>query len=69
MGNGDLREEVNLYFLSAIKHKLNSNKGIAVLEVVLLLVVFVGLVLIFKDNITELVRTIFEKVSQDAGNV
>ena len=52
-----------------MRNKLSTNKGIAVLEVVLLLVVFVGLVLIFKDNITELVRTIFNKVSSEAGNV
>ena len=39
------------------------------MEVVLLILVAVGLVLIFKDRITELVTSIFNRITSQAGKV
>lgn len=52
-----------------IKIFLKDESGIAVLEIVLILVVLVGLVLIFKDQITKLVNDTFERISNKAGEV
>ena len=38
-------------------------------EIVLILVVLIGLVLIFKDQITEIVNNVFESISGDAGEI
>lgn len=43
--------------------------GIGVVEVILILVVIISLVLIFKENITELVNDIFKTISTNAKKV
>lgn len=48
---------------------MNSQAGVGTVEVVLLILVAVGLVLIFKDRITDLVNTIFGKITSQAGKV
>jgi Flp pilus assembly pilin Flp len=46
----------------------DDERGIGVVEVILILVVLIGLVLIFKTQLTKLVETIFQKiVSESAG--
>lgn len=47
----------------------NSEDGVGTVEVVLLILVAVGLVLIFKDKITDLVNSIFTKITSQAGKV
>ncbi len=48
---------------------LSEEDGVGVVEIILILVVLIGLVLIFKDQISELVETIFETINSDAGEV
>ena len=48
---------------------LSSQDGVGTGEVVLLILVAVGLVLIFKDRITELVTSIFNRITSQAGKV
>ena len=48
---------------------LSSQDGVGTVEVVLLILVAVGLVLIFKDRITELVTSIFNRITSQAGKV
>ena len=48
---------------------LSSQDGVGTVEVVLLILVAVGLVLIFKDRITELVTPIFNRITPQAGKV
>ncbi len=48
---------------------MNSQAGVGTVEVVLLILVAVGLVLIFKDRITDLVTTIFGKITTQAGKI
>ncbi len=52
-----------------LKEFMEDESGICVLEIVLVLVVIVGIVLIFKKEITQLVNNIFEKVKSKAGDV
>ena len=42
---------------------LRDEQGIGVVEVILILVVLIGLVIIFKSQLTSLVNTIFEKIT------
>ena len=48
---------------------MSSQDGVGTVEVVLLILVAVGLVLIFKDRITELVTSIFNRITSQAGKV
>ncbi len=52
----------------SIKNKLN-NKGMGTVEMILIIVVLVGLVLIFKTQITDLVGTVFDKISADSSAI
>ena len=47
-----------------IKDFLMEEDGVGVVEVILILVVLIGLVLIFKKQITELVNSIFKTINQ-----
>ena len=43
--------------------------AVGVVEIILILVVLIGLVLIFKKQITELVNSIFKTINKEAGKV
>lgn len=43
--------------------------GIGVVEVILILVVLIGLVIIFKSQITSLVNTIFQKITSESSTI
>ena len=46
-----------------IEECLKDESGIGVVEIILILVVLIGLVIIFKTQLTELVQTIFNKIT------
>ena len=48
---------------------LKEEKGIGVVEVILILVVLIGLVIIFKSQLTSLVESIFEKITSESGRI
>ena len=48
---------------------LRNEDGVGTVEVVVLILVATGLVLIFKDRITELVTNIFGKITSQAGKI
>ena len=48
---------------------LKEERGIGVVEVILILVVLIGLVLIFKTQLTALVGTIFEKITTESSGI
>ncbi|MBE5910515.1 Flp1 family type IVb pilin [Pseudobutyrivibrio sp.] len=52
-----------------IKKFLIEEDGIGTVEMILILVVLIGLVIIFKTQLTELVNSIFEKINSQAGRV
>ena len=43
--------------------------GMGTVEVILIIVVLIGLVIIFKTQITKLVKSIFQSITEDAGEV
>ena len=52
-----------------LKQILQEEDGIGVVEVILILVVLIGLVLIFKSQLTSLVETIFEKITSESSGI
>ena len=52
-----------------IKRLLKEEQGIGVVEVILILVVLIGLVIIFKSQLTSLVNTIFEKITSESVGI
>ncbi len=52
-----------------LKRTLVNEKGIGVVEVILILVVLIGLVIIFKSQLTSLVQTIFEKITSESSGI
>ena len=52
-----------------IRDFLMEEDGIGVVEVILILVVLIGLVLIFKQQITDLVNDIFDTITKQAGKI
>ncbi len=48
---------------------IEDESGAGVVELILIIVVLIGLVLIFKDQITNLVNDLFETIMDEAGRV
>lgn len=51
------------------KRLLEDESGVGVIEVVLILVVLIGLVAIFRTNITTLINTIFDSINSQAEGI
>ena len=52
-----------------IVEKLREDDGIGVVEVILILVVLIGLVIIFKSQLTNLVNSIFKKITSQSNGI
>ena len=48
---------------------MKEETGIGTVEMILILVVLIGLVIIFKREITELVNSIFKSITNKAGQI
>ncbi len=48
---------------------LKNDKGIGVVEVILILVVLIGLVIIFKSQLTDIVNSIFDKIVSESSGI
>ena len=48
---------------------LRDDEGIGVVDIILILVVLIGLVIIFKSQLTSLVQTIFEKITSESAGI
>lgn len=44
-------------------------EGIGVIEVILILVIIIGLVLIFRTQITAIIQTAFDSIKENAGEI
>ena len=55
--------------MRSIKEFLKEETGIGTVEMILILVVLIGLVLIFKKQITNLVNDIFRTITNKAGQI
>lgn len=52
-----------------LKKPLSNNKGMGTVEVILIIVVLIGLVIIFKTQLTGLVNNIFQKIISQANSI
>lgn len=52
-----------------LKNFWDDQRGMGVVEVILIIVVLIGLVIIFKTKITEVVNSIFEKIVSQSSSV
>lgn len=48
---------------------LQDERGVGVIEIVLILVILIGLILVFKEQITAIVNNAFTAISGDAGKI
>ena len=51
------------------KKAAKDNRGISTVEMILILVVLIALVLIFKEQMTSLVNSIFQTITSQSGRV
>lgn len=55
--------------LKGMKQFLTEEEGMGTVEIILIIVVLVGLVIIFKSQITQIVNSLFEKITSQSGSV
>lgn len=55
--------------MRSLKEFLKEESGVGTVELILILVVLIGLVLIFKSQLTDLVNDIFKTITKKAGQV
>lgn len=55
--------------INRIIHILREEDGIGVVEMILILVVLIGLVIIFKEQLTTLVNNIFKTITSRSGTI
>lgn len=55
--------------LKGFKQFIKEEDGMGTVEIILIIVVLVGLVIIFKDQITRIVQNIFAKISNQANKI
>lgn len=48
---------------------LQEEDGMGTVEIILIIVVLVGLVIIFKDQITQIVNNLFSKITAQTGKI
>lgn len=52
-----------------IREFMEDESGAGVVELILIIVVLIGVVLIFKEQVTNLVNDIFKTITKEAGKV
>lgn len=55
--------------LKGFKQFLREEEGMGTVEIILIIVVLVGLVIIFKEQLRDLVQSVFEKITSDSGTI
>ena len=55
--------------LKGMKQFFKEEDGMGTVEVILIIVVLISLVIIFKSELTDLVKTIFEKITSQATSI
>lgn len=63
-----VRNWLNCVWLRA-RLAIHNEQGISVIELILVLVVVIGLVIIFKSQLTSLVQSIFEKITSESAGI
>lgn len=55
--------------MDLIKRLIKEEDALGVVEVILILVVIIGLILIFKSQLTNLVNNIFDKITDQSNKI
>ena len=55
--------------MRGIREFFMDEEGVGVVELILILVVLIGLVIIFKDKLTDIVEDIFDTIEDKAGKI
>ena len=55
--------------LKTVKDFFREEDGMGTVEVILIIVVLIGLVIIFKAQLTNLVKNIFDKITSQANSI
>lgn len=55
--------------LKGFRGFLREEEGMGTVEIILIIVVLIGLVIIFKTQLRELVEKVFEKITKDSNTV
>jgi len=58
-----------MWRLRRMLHILKEERGIGVVEIILILVVLIGLVVIFKSELTSLVESIFRTIRTESSGI
>lgn len=53
--------------LKSVRQFLTEEDGMGTVEIILIIVVLVGLVLVFKERITQIVNSIFSKITNQTN--
>ena len=66
-----MRAICNLLWLGwkRARQAIADDQGITVIELILVLVVIIGLVIIFKSQLTSLVESIFRKITSESAGI
>ena len=71
--NRELSREWNMKLNAGVCHLRNrrklNNRGMGTVEMILIIVVLIGLVLIFKTQIMDLVGNVFDKIAVDSSAI
>lgn len=55
--------------LRGFREFLQDEEGMGTVEIILIIVVLIGLVIIFKTQLRDLVKKVFEKITEDSNTV
>lgn len=61
--------EAGFRMFMRIKSDFGDNRGIGTVEVILILVVLIGLVVIFRNQLTTIINDIFGRIATDAAGI
>ena len=63
------QEDEKMQELKGVKQLLAEEDGMGTVEIILIIVVLVGLVIVFKSQITDVVNNIFKKITEQTNKV
>ena len=63
------RTDTEVCHMDHVKMFLQEEDGVGVVEIILILVVLIGLVIIFKEQLTELVQSILSKIAKQSNSI
>lgn len=63
------KNEQEVIIMNGIRNFIKEEEGIGVVEIILILVVLIGLVIVFKEQLSSLVTNIFSNITTKSNKV